>query len=393
VTPARQSRPHRLLAAIAIATALGSFPVPSRADDAELCTILQPALDSRQLVGGVMLVTDAGGPLLAEAFGAADLATGRPMTKDATFWIASMTKPMTAAALMMLSDEGRVDLDAPVAKYLPDYGDLWVERARTPDRLELTRPARAITVRDALSHMSGLQFKSPVEAPTLDILPLDAAVRSYPLMPLKSDPGTAYLYSNAGINTAGRIIEVVGGMPYETFMEARLFAPLGMTDTTFRPTAAQVARLATSYRANDEKTGREATRIPQLKYPLEGGGRFPMPGGGLFSTAEDCGRFCRLVLGDGLFEGRRLLSEAAVRELTSRQTPESVKESYGLGFTVGADGTCGHGGAFATSMTIDRRRGLAVVWLVQDAGAPPEWRAVAGAAQAWALGTCAARRP
>lgn len=353
--------------------------------------ILGPSIEQQHLAGAIVLVTDAEGTLLVEAVGSADLATQRPMAEDSMFWIASMTKPMTGAALMMLVDEGRVGLDDPVAKHLPEFRELWVERSRTEDRLELSRPARAITIRDVLSHMSGMHFKSPVEEPTLDCVPLQTVARSYPLQPLRSDPGTSYLYSNEGINTAGRIIEVVGGLPYEQFMQERLFAPLGMVDTTFHPSAAQVARLATSYRAKEDKSGIAPVRIPQLKYPLDGAGRHPMPGGGLFSTAEDCSRFCRLVLGKGVFEGRRLLSEAAVAEMTKRQTPPTVKESYGLGFSVGADGTFGHGGAFATNMSIDRGRGLAVVWLVQDAGSPPEWRACAGEAQAWAMRHCAAK--
>ena len=372
---------------------LVAAPAAARAQAAgeSLQAILGPAIEQQHLAGAIVLVTDVNKPVLVEAVGSADLAAQRPMTTDAMFWIASMTKPMTAAALMILVDEGRVGLDDPVAKHLPEFRELWVERERTPERLELTRPSRAITIRDALSHMSGLPFKSAVEEPTLDVAPLVTVARSYPLLPLKTDPGTGYLYSNAGINTAGRIIEVVSGMPYERFMQERLFAPLGMVDTTFHPTESQVARLATAYRAKEDKSGIMPVRIPQLKYPLDGPGRYPMPGGGLFSTADDCSRFCRLVLGGGEFEGRRILSEAAVAEMTKRQTPQTVKESYGLGFTVGADGTCGHGGAFATNMSIDRGRGLAVVWLVQDAGSPPEWRAYAGEAQAWAKRHCAAR--
>ena len=104
---------------------------------------------------------------------------------------------------MILVDEGRVGLDDPVAKHLPEFRELWVERERAPERLELTRPSRAITIRDALSHMSGLPFKSAVEEPTRDVAPLVTVARSYPLLPLKADPGTGYLYSNAGINAVG----------------------------------------------------------------------------------------------------------------------------------------------------------------------------------------------
>ena len=382
---------QRLLAGILILAAVLALPLRARAEGDGIRTILGPAIEQQHLAGAIVLVTDTTGPVLVEAVGSANLATQRPMTNDAMFWIASMTKPMTAAALMMLVDEGRVGLDDPVAKHLPEFRELWVERSQSPERLELTRPARPITIRDALSHMSGLPFKSAIEHPTLDVVPLETAVRSYPLLHLKHDPGAGYLYSNAGINTAGRIIEVVSGMPYETFIQERLCAPLGMADTTFQLTSAQVARLATAYRAKEDASGLAPVQIAQLKHPLDGDGRYPMPGGGLFSTADDCGRFCRMLLGGGVFEGRRILSEAAVAEMTKRQTPGTVKESYGLGFTVGGDGAFGHGGAYATNMSIDRRRGLAVVWLVQDAGSPPEWRACAGQAQAWAMQHCTAR--
>jgi CubicO group peptidase (beta-lactamase class C family) len=189
------------------------------------------------------------------------------------------------------------------------------------------------------------------------------------MTPLQFEPGSKYQYSNAGINTAGRIIEVVGGMPYEEFLDKRLFEPLGMKDTTFWPDESQLARLATSYKPNADKTNLEAITITQLKYPLNDRKRQPMPAGGLFSTARDLGRFCRMIMSGGVFEGKRYLSEAAVTQMTSRQTGENIKESYGLGWSTGG-GSFGHGGAYATNMTIDIRRGLITVFLVQHAGFP-----------------------
>jgi CubicO group peptidase (beta-lactamase class C family) len=233
----------------------------------------------------------------------------------------------------------------------------------------LRKPRHPINVREILSHTAGLPFKSAMEQPTLDLLPLRDAVRSYAMTPLQFEPGSKYQYSNAGINTAGRIIEVAGGMPYEEFLERRLFGPLGMKDTTFRPDETRLARLAKSYRPDAEKTGLEETSVTQLKYPLDDRTRQPMPAGGLFSTAGDLGRFCRMILNGGVSEGRRYLSEAAVTEMTRRQTGESLKESYGLGWSTGG-GTFGHGGAYATNMTIDPRRGLITVFLVQHAGFP-----------------------
>jgi len=331
---------------------------------------VQPFVDSNTLAGAVMLVASRDKVLSLGAVGWMDIAQRKPMSADALFWIASQSKSMTAAALMMLVDEGRVNLDDPVEKYLPEFKGQMLAVEQDADHVLLRKPAHPITVREILSHTSGLPFSSPLEQPTLDGLPLRNAVRSYAMVPLQFTPGTSYQYSNAGINTAGRIIEVVSGMPYEQFMEGRLFKPLGMKDTTFWPSAKQVKRLAKPYKPAQGKTGLEETLVTQLRYPLsERVHRFPMPAGGLFSTARDTAQFCRMILNGGVCGGKRLLSEEAVRQLTSRQTAPDIKDSYGLGFFVGTD-WCGHGGAYATNMQIDHRRGLILVWMVQHNGFP-----------------------
>jgi len=366
------------LVALAVAIAAGSNV---RADG--FADIVKPWLDQRAVAGAVVLVTDRDRTLLHEAAGQADVAAGRLLAPDSLFWIASMTKPITAAAVMILVDEGKVRLDEPVATYLPEFRESWLAAEKDAGRIVLRRPRRPITVRDVLSHTSGLPFMSPVETPTLDTLPLAVAVRCYAQLPLLFEPGSAYQYSNAGINTAGRIIEVVAGMPYEAFLDARIFQPLGMSDTTFRPTAAQVPRIATAYRRDDATGTIVPITIDQLKYPLDGPGRFPMPGGGLFSTAADCGRFCRMLLGNGAVGDVRILSEAAVREMRSRQTPAEVKEAYGLGMQIHADGRYGHGGAYATDLTVDDARGIATVWLVQDASPNKPSNACKVAVETW----------
>lgn len=276
---------------------------------------------------------------------------------------------MTATALMMLVDEGKVNLDDPVARYLPEFNDQWLAVEQDSDHVLLKKPKHRVTVRHVLSHKSGMAFKSALEEPTLDLLPLREAVRSYAMTPLQFEPGSRFQYSNAGINTAGRIIEVVSGMPYEEFMDKRLFEPLGMKDTTFRPNEMQLARLAKSYKPNAEKTDLEETTITQLKYPLDDGHRQPMPAGGLFSTASDVGRFCQMILSGGVYDGKRYLSEAAVAQMTRNQTGDANKEGYGLGWSTGGD-KFGHGGAYATGMTIDLKRGLITVFMVQHAGFP-----------------------
>jgi CubicO group peptidase (beta-lactamase class C family) len=332
-----------------------------------IAAALQPFVDRHELAGAVTLVADRDAVLSVDAVGFADIAAGRPMRADAVFWIASQSKPITATALMMLVDEGKVKLDDPVARYLPEFRECWLAAERDRDHVLLKRPGHPITVREILSHTSGLPFKSALEVPTLDRLPLSVAAGSYAMTSLQFEPGTRYQYSNAGINTAGRIIEVVSGMPYEAFLQARLFDPLGMKDTTFWPSGGQLARLAKSYRPAKDKAGLVETTIDQLTYPLDDHGRRPMPAGGLFSTAADLALFCQLILSGGEFRGRRYLSESAVKEMTTRQTAEGIKESYGLGWATGG-GTFGHGGAFATNMTIDPGLNLITIFLAQHAG-------------------------
>lgn len=335
----------------------------------QLAAVLQPFVDRHELAGAVVLVADKDEVCALATVGYADIAAGRPMQPDTLFWIASQSKPITATALMMLVDEGKVNVEDPVEAYLPEFKDMWLVTEQDPQRMVLGRPAHPITVRNILTHTSGMPFMSAMEVPTLDLLPLRDAVRSYAMTPLQYAPDSQYQYSNAGINTAGRIIEVVSGQAYEDFLDTRLFQPLGMTDTTFWPNAAQTARLATSYKPNASNTDLEAMPIGQLTYPLCDRSRYPMPAGGLFSTAGDIDRFCRMIFNGGVYAGTRYLSESAVQQMTSKQTPAALADSYGFGWATD-NGTYGHGGAHATNMTIDPSNGIITVFLVQHAGFP-----------------------
>ncbi|HEX2948303.1 MAG TPA: serine hydrolase domain-containing protein [Armatimonadota bacterium] len=331
--------------------------------------MLQPFVDRHELAGAVLLTADAEHVLSLDTVGYANIAAQKPMQPDTLFWIASQTKPMTATALMMLVEDGLVRLDDPVEAYLPEFTGQWLLAEADETHQLLTKPAHPITVHNILTHTSGLPFQSAMETPTLDGLPLRDAVRSYAMTPLQFPPDSAYQYSNAGINTAGRIIEVVSGMAYEDFLSTRLLQPLGMTDTTFWPNAAQVTRLATSYTPNADKTTLEETPISQLHYPLDDPHRYPMPAGGLFSTAGDVVRFCQMILQGGVYGGRRYLSETSVRQMTSKQTGSDIADGYGYGWGTG-NGTCEHGGAHATNMAIDMTHGLITIFLVQHTGFP-----------------------
>jgi CubicO group peptidase (beta-lactamase class C family) len=329
---------------------------------------LKPFIDRHVLAGAVTLVANKDKILDLETAGFADIAAGKPMETNTLFWIASQSKPMTSTALMMLVDDGKVNVDDPVEKYLPEFKGQMVAVERDADHVLLRKPAHPPKLRELLSHTSGLPFKSPLEEPTLDMLPLRDAVRSYALLPLQFEPGTKYQYSNAGINTAARIIEVVSGIAYEDFMQQRLFDPLGMKDTTFKPTEDQVRRIAKSYKPKSDPPGLEEITVTQLHYPLTDPKRQPMPAGGLFSSAFDVGRFCQMILNNGTFEGKRYLSEAAAKQMTSKQTGEGITDAYGFGWFTSANGSFGHGGAYSTNLSIEPQRNLITVFLVQHAG-------------------------
>jgi CubicO group peptidase (beta-lactamase class C family) len=338
---------------------------------------LQPLVDNHTLVGAITLVATRDHTAYLEPVGFRDLATRTPMRADDLFWIASVSKPMTATALMMLVDEGKVNLDDPVEKYLPEFRGQMVYRTRpAPSQTapahtepsELVPANHPILVREILSHTSGLPFRSAAQPGALDLLPLKDAVRSYAAEPLLFQPFTDYSYSNEGLNTAARIIEVVSGMPYEQFMQQRLFDPLGMSDTTFWPSAEQTGRIATTYRLSKQNGLLEATPVDQLTYPLsDRQHRYPMPAGGLFSTATDVEKFCRMILNGGVLDGKRYLSERALHQMTSTQNGGLGGTDHGFGWSV-SSGTFGHGGAYKNAIDIDPAAGRILIFMVQQSG-------------------------
>lgn len=347
--------------------------------------LLKPFVDRHELAGAVALVADKDKVVSVETVGFADIEAGKPMKADSVFWIASQSKGITAAAVMMLVDEGKITLDDPVEKHLPEFRGQMVVAGKVGDKIKLKKPSHSITIREVLSHVSGLPFRSAIEQPTLDALPLADAVKSYAKTPLQTEPGTHYQYSNAGINTSARIIEVITGKKYEDFMDERLFHPLGMKDTTFWPNEEQISRLAKSYRPNATKDNLVEFPFGQLLYPLnDRSKRYPMPAGGLFSTAHDTALFCRMLLNGGKLNGKRYLSKAAFKALTSRQTPKSIRNSYGLGLAVGSD-WFGHGGAHATNMEIRPSKGIVMIWMVQHGGFPGEGGKAQNVFKNWAI--------
>ncbi len=338
---------------------------------------IQPFVAQGEISGAVMLVADKNKVLHLSAVGQSTLAGARAMQPDDLFWIASMSKPITAVGIALLVDDGKLAFDDPVEKYLPEFRQQWLLSEQTPDRRVLVRPARPITLRDLLTHTSGLG-EYQVTDPHWTLAEMSKVIAREPL---RFAPGSRWGYSTAGFDVLGRVVEVASGQPFATFMESRLFRPLGMENTTFWPTRAQEKRLAQTYIPNPQ-TGRiEPTTI----HYLYGGAiidreRPPLGGAGLFSTAEDVAKFYQMMLNGGTAKGRQILRATTVAELTRKQTGDLKARPgmpWGLGFCVIEDpaqveanhhftpGTFGHGGAHGTNSWADPATGFVYVFMIQ----------------------------
>lgn len=329
---------------------------------------MQNAIEQKEIAGAVTIVADKDQLIDFHATGLANIAQKNEMKKDSIFWIASMSKPITGACVMMMVDEGKITLDDPIEKHLPAMSAL-----RTEDGEKCS-----VTIRQLMNHTSGMR---EIPAPnTYASATLEEAVKKYAELPLAFKPGSKWQYSQTSINTAARIVEVVSGMSFDKFVEERLCKPLGMTDTVFYLTDEQNVRLATSYKRTD------AGQLEPNPIALLNGAsptdrnRMPAANGGLFSTAGDYAKFCQMLLNDGTVAGKKILSSDAAQtfrtintgELVTAFTPGNgwgvgccvVREPQGVTDTL-SPGTFGHGGAFGTQAWIDPVKNRVYIMMVQ----------------------------
>ncbi len=329
---------------------------------------MKKVIDAGDVPGAVTLVADKKGVVHLDAIGKAGPGQAPPMQKDSIFWIASMTKPITGTAILMLQEEGKLNVNDLVSKFIPEFANL-----KTPSG----KPAN-LTLKHLMTHTSGMAEATTAESATakklVDLLPF------YFAKPMQFEPGAKWQYCQSGINTLGRIIEVVSGAPYEVFLEKRLFQPLGMKDSAFYLRPDQLSRVVIP--AKLEKDGSFAPSPVPILYGKSAVAtdRFPAANGGLFSTAPDYARFARMILNGGKLDGKRYLTAASVRLMTSIQTGDlktgfTPGNGWGLTWCVVRDpqgvtamlrpGTHGHGGAYGTQAWIDPKRGVVVILMVQ----------------------------
>lgn len=378
---------RKALALFALAWIISAAP-PSGMDSTRLARIaprMKELVDQSVAAGTVTLIQRHGTVAHFEAVGFQDIETKKPMRTDTIFEVMSMTKPVTSAAIMILAEEGRLSLADPVEKHLPQFRGMWMIDARVPfpdkagDRERaLKRPSRAITIRDLLTHTSGMPEYGPPESMgelyTRMHYTLAEAVTMFSQQPLEFEPGTKWQYSNTGMATLGRIIEVVADQPYERFLEERIFKPLGMIDSFFFPPDNKKDRIASLYANRDGKLVNYGPGV------LRKGARYSMPEGGLYATATDMAAFYQMMLNGGAYNGKKILSKASVDTMTMVHTGDlpishNAYAGYGLGWSIhkapgaslslSSKGTYSHGGAFGTYGWVDPAKDMVGVFMVQ----------------------------
>ena len=356
--------------------------------------LMQRLIDAKTFSGAVTLVARNGRVAHFEAQGLMDLESKKPMQKDAIFRIMSMTKPVVGVSVMMLVEEGKIRLTDPVGKFIPELQNLKVTvpnsdgvitaapsgAVSAPQPGRIVDAARPITVRDLLTHTSGLMSGGASAAQASQVAigagePLAVVIPKLKNVPLDFQPGTRWAYSGQyGFDVLARIVEVASGMPFDRFTKQRVFDPLGMKDTFFYPATGN-PRIATLYRVVDG----------ELRKQPEGGhmnGVYFSGGGGLFSTAEDYLQFALMLMNGGQQDGKRLLSTRSVEMMGSVFAPETLPgrqagEGYGLSMRVVTDpaarntflskGSFGWSGAYNTHFFIDPKEKIVGIFMTQSA--------------------------
>jgi methyl acetate hydrolase len=374
---------------VVVAALTGTAGAQNSPGSAAIDTGLRGAVERRDVPGVVALVTDRDRVLYQGAFGVADVATGRPLTSDALFRIASMTKPVTSVALMQLIEQGRIGLDDPAEKYLPELAGLQVFESFDPatGAYRLRPASRPPTVKQFLTHTSGLGY--PFTSAILrDFKP--RAGETYPFGgPLLFDPGERWHYGTS-VDVVGKLVEALSGQKLEDYFREHIFVPLKMNDTSYNVPEAKGPRLvAQQQRGGDRMDGAIELQKsqPGLTIPA------PIGGGGLVSTADDYGRFMRMLLNGGTLDGARVLKAETVALMGQNHIgavsvpalktalPRSAdftfiadgRDKWGLGFLITTDqvpgkrspGSLSWGGINNTFFWIDPTRGIAGTIMMQ----------------------------
>ena len=330
-----------------------------------LAEIMQQAVDQQAIAGCSFLIVHQGEIVFREAFGFADMESERAFTTNELVPVASVSKPFLASVVMALVDQGKLTLDDPVEKYLPEFKDMKVKGGK--------HLARQMTIRHLLSHTAGFWGNKGISAEKLDLIrnfqrPLGEAVSRMATYELEYQPGTKFVYSGSGFCVAGRVAEVVLNQSLEEIAQEVLFQPLGFSRTTYLPSKEIRKTVPTAY-------SRQSGGVLERQPSRTGGElRFILPGGSLFTTLDELAAFGVMHLENGMCHDEQVLSRESIDEMRRLQLPQKVTRRYGLGWNCddidgqGLAGRVYHGGAMGAYLVIDRKRELVGAFLIHQPG-------------------------
>lgn len=349
---------------------------------------MKSLVDQGRLAGVVTMVARHGKVVEFDAAGKRDVAANLPMQKDSIFRIYSMTKPITGVAMMMLFEEGKWQLDDPVAKFVPEFANLKVYGTDAAGNMVLNDQTHPVTMRELMSHTGGFTYgffsNTPVdklqrEADILNVdITLEQMIKRIAKLPLNTQPGSEWHYS-ISVDIQGYIVEKLSGMPFAEFLDKRIFKPLNMVDTGFHVPAAKLNRFAEFYDYGAD--GRLQVYKGALNHDFSAKPALSSGGGGLVSTATDYMRFCQMLLNGGKLDGVRLLGPRTVQLMRTNVLAPTMPiyvpgAGFGLDFAVYTDpaaaggyygkGTYWWGGAAGTWFWIDPVEDLIVIGMIQQ---------------------------
>ena len=343
---------------------------------------LKPFVESGELPGAISVFYQNGKQEVA-CVGYADVAKKRPITLDDPYMQCSQTKGFCGVTIAILVEEGKISLDDPVSKYLPEFGTLWVKTSEKDGVRTLTKAKNTLTVRMVMNHTGGFPFELPnfhAMGGWSRRMPLRSVAATAASQPINFEPGTKVQYSNVGIDIGAAVVEVVTGKRWEAFLKERVFDPLGMTSSGFWPTADQLARQIEMYNCQKGAPAQWRSDNPSMQRPYGDDRVFSSAGAGLWTTARDQLKFYKMLMNLGVGEnGVRILKEETVKSILATSTrPADLKDpNYSLGLRAPiADNEnewFGHGGAWGTNCMVNWHKKQLKLWAVQLCGGPRPW--------------------
>ena len=344
---------------------------------------LQPYVDKGELAGAIS-VFYKDGVQETSCVGYADVSQKRAIDLDNVFMQCSQTKGFCGVTIAKLAEEGKLSLDDPVSKYLPEFKELWIQDYEKDGVRVLRKAKNVLTVRMVLNHTGGFPFEVSAKrndvrgggwsggAPIRQIASIAAA------SPIMFEPGTKELYSNTGIDIGAAIVEVITGMKWEDYLKQEVLDPLGMKSTWFWPTDKQLKTKIELYETQKDAPAKWVEEMAWQQRPYNDSHVFASAGAGLWTTANDQLKFYKMLMNLGVGEnGVRILTEETVKNLLARTTRPDHLGGYSLGLTAPKedkeDSWFGHGGAWGTNCVVNWHKKQLRLWVVQHAGGDQPW--------------------